>query len=538
MSQSFDQECESEPAAQNESKPILASRILGFLPSVLVISTLIGLAWFGHQKDWKFSGSTAPQLSAESSDVEWCDAHGVPEEQCINCTSGLVEEPPKLSFCQLHGVHGCLFENPGLAEAKKQADSLTSDLERAERALSIRPRRENLALSRLPGSRIQFANIKAMKRAGVDVEPVERRDLVESISTAGEVLYDANLTAQVSSSVDGIVRHVSVKSGDWVSEGEVLAIIDSEKVGRLKSELLASLSKERLHRQTVERLIPLADSQAIAGKRLIEAKVDWQQATVSADQAARALRNLGLQIDVESICELDPVEATKIVRNLGLDKIESSTENLNLFPNENWIAVIAPLEGRVVQRNVVVGEVFDRGRVMFRISDTRKVWLDLRVAAEEAHLTSLGQEVRYHPDGTDKILRGIIVWISSDVDVNTRTVRVRAELANEKGALRNESFGRGSILLREETQAIVVPADAVQWDGENTIVFVRDKRFFEQDRPKFFITRSVRVGVTEGNFTEIIAGVLPGEVVASVGSDVLRAQLLKSNLGAGCTCGH
>ncbi len=92
--------------------------------------------------------------------------------------------------------------------------------------------------------------------------------------------------------------------------------------------------------------------------------------------------------------------------------------------------------------------------------------------------------------------------------------------------------------LRLCPDAIVVPDEAVQWDGENTLVFVRDARFFEEDRPKFFVARSVRTGVKQDGFTEIIAGVLPGEVVASRGSDVLRAQLLKNNLGAGCTCGH
>jgi len=96
----------------------------------------------------------------------------------------------------------------------------------------------------------------------------------------------------------------------------------------------------------------------------------------------------------------------------------------------------------------------------------------------------------------------------------------------------------GEIILRDESDAIVVPKSSVQWDGENTLVFVRDARFFEKDRPKFFVARSVRVGVNQDGFTEIIAGVLPGEVVASSGSDVLRAQLLKNNLGAGCTCGH
>jgi len=55
-------------------------------------------------------------------------------------------------------------------------------------------------------------------------------------------------------------------------------------------------------------------------------------------------------------------------------------------------------------------------------------------------------------------------------------------------------------------------------------------------RPKFFHVRSVRPGVKEGATTEIIAGLMPGEVIASKNSVVLEAQLLKEQLGAGCAC--
>lgn len=510
---------------------------LSWLPSAIVVGGLVGLAWLGHHNDWKLPKFGA-SASSTANGPEWCDAHGVPEAECINCVPGLIEDPPELSFCKEHGVHGCVLHNPSLAETKEPVEVLPTDLERAARALAIRPRRENLTLSRFPGSRIQFASMDAMQRAGVDVEPVERRDVTESISTAAEVRYDATRTAQVSPSVDGIVRHVNVNVGDWVDAGQVLALIDCEKVGRLKSELLSSLSEEQLQRQTVARLEPLAESQAIAGKRLIEAQAALQQAEVAVDRSVRALRNLGLQVDSERLRTLNTRQVSAEVRKLGWERIESSPMGTNQDANDNWIAVTAPLEGRVVQRNAVVGDVVDRGSEMLRISDTRTVWLDLRVSAEDARLARTGQEVRYRPDGSTELHRGQVIWISSDVDPTTRTVRVRAELVNQEGRLRNESFGTGDVVLREEQDAIVVPSDAVQWDGENTLVFVRDKRFFEKGRPKFFVARSVRVGVSENGFSEIIAGVLPDEVVASSGSDVLRAQLLKSNLGAGCTCGH
>jgi cobalt-zinc-cadmium efflux system membrane fusion protein len=70
---------------------------------------------------------------------------------------------------------------------------------------------------------------------------------------------------------------------------------------------------------------------------------------------------------------------------------------------------------------------------------------------------------------------------------------------------------------------------------------VRDKRYFDKDSPKVFHVRTVRVGGESEKFnekfTEILAGVLPGEVVATKGSDVLRAELSKNNLGEGC-CGR
>ena len=91
----------------------------------------------------------------------------------------------------------------------------------------------------------------------------------------------------------------------------------------------------------------------------------------------------------------------------------------------------------------------------------------------------------------------------------------------------------------------MVPNEAVHWDGCCHVVFVRDKGHFDsKESPKVFHVRTVRLGVGHrpeglvgGKFTEIVAGLLPGEVVAAQGSDVLRAELLKNSLGEGCCAG-
>ncbi|MFT3879705.1 MAG: hypothetical protein QM703_08595 [Gemmatales bacterium] len=80
------------------------------------------------------------------------------------------------------------------------------------------------------------------------------------------------------------------------------------------------------------------------------------------------------------------------------------------------------------------------------------------------------------------------------MDEKTRTVSVRAELENKGGVLRANAFGTGKVILRDEQNAIAVPNDAVQWEGDCFVVFVRDKNYFKKDAPKFFHVRTVRPG--------------------------------------------
>lgn len=140
---------------------------------------------------------------------------------------------------------------------------------------------------------------------------------------------------------------------------------------------------------------------------------------------------------------------------------------------------------------------------------------------------AVGQAVRFLSERAEGTFPGTITWISTAVDDQTRTVKVRAELENVEGKLLASTFGRAQITIRESPSAIAVPNTAIQWEGCCHIVFVR----LTDD---IFQTRKVQIGARDSHYTEVIAGLLPGEVVASAGSHVLKSEILKSNLGAGC----
>ena len=246
--------------------------------------------------------------------------------------------------------------------------------------------------------------------------------------------------------------------------------------------------------------------------------------------------NLGLSVRPEDFSDVSTDKIAEQIQFLGIPPETASawdkqTTTSNLFP------LRSPLDGLVVERKVVAGEVVDTVTMLFTVADVSRLSLMLDVRQEDAKYVSLGQPVLFRPNGKDESeIKGAVSWLSTSADAHTRTVKVRVDLPNADGRLRANTFGTGRIVLREEPTAITVPTEALHWDGCCNVVFVRDRDYLKQDAPKFFHVRKVRPGVKAGDTTEIIVGLLPGEVIASKNSVVLEAQLLKGNLGEGCAC--
>lgn len=509
--------------------------VLERLPNVVVLCALAGLAYWGHHSGWKLPRYS--ELRGEVAQVDdWCPAHNVPESECIECIPTLHASQHDHGWCKVHGVHQCPLCHPDVAQVKSTPTIDSELLQEVSLALDLRDRQQNNLGCTLYRARVQFTSIESVRKSGIDVELVDTRPIEEAISANGEITYDETRVAHLASRVPGTIWRVFKVVGDRVEAGDVLAVIDAVDVGKAKAELLDALALVEFHTQTVNRLKPLYEKQVITGSRMLEAETGLQQATIQVRRAEQELSNLGLRVSVDQLKRMADADRVEHLRLLGIP--ESIRAELAGTTSNNLIPLQATLDGVVVHREAVTGEVVNPTQLLFRLVDTSRMWLRFNVAMEDANHLTVGQHVRFAPDGTRRKVTGQISWISTDVDPKTRTVEVRSEVDNSEGKLRNETFGLGHIILRRTQNAVVVPEEAVQWDGSCFVTFVRDKDYFVEDQPKIFHTRSVRPGVTQDGFTEIIAGLLPGEVVATKGSGVLRSQILKNNLGPGCTCGH
>jgi membrane fusion protein, heavy metal efflux system len=506
-------------------------------PTLLVACVLAGLGIYGHRSGWRLPRFSALVGTASNVQDDWCEEHGVSESQCVECHPKLLRQEKNYGWCKEHGVHDCPLDHPDIAQLKQPPTVTEEDRRQAKHALALLPRDENNPVCKNYLRHIQFGSVEAVKKAGVDVGLVERQPISDCVAANGQIAYDQTRFASLSSRTPGTVWRVEKNVGDHVQAGDLLALVDAADVGRAKTELLQSLAQEELQKRVVDRLDTLSSQGIVSGRQSQTAETELVQAQARLLSADQTLMNLGFAVNLDELRGLPAEERMASLRRLGVPE----EHRRNSRPDEvtaNLLPVKTPFAGVVVTRQAVAGEAVEPSRVLFQIADTGRMWLTLNISVEDAGRIAMGQPVRFRPDGGRDEMSGKIVWISTTADAQMRTVAVRAELPNPGNQLRNETFGVGKIVLRETPEAVTVPNEAVHSEGCCHVVFVRDKDFFAaQDSPKVFHVRTVRPGAKNDKCTEIIAGLLPGEVVATNGSDVLRAKLLQNNLGEGCCAG-
>jgi membrane fusion protein, heavy metal efflux system len=517
------------PREASTSRSRLRALVLQGLPNLIVFALLGAVLLVGHRTGWKLPKASALFSSGSVAKSDWCSEHLVPSSQCVECREELMPRPKKFGFCRAHGVAECVNCHPELAQVAGQPKLPAYD---TTQALALMARPENNSRNTLHERRVQFASAASAEKSGVDVDVAQERKMVDAVSANGQIQFDPTRVAHLGPRAPGTVVHVFKIVGDTVLPGDILALVDVAAVGQAKSGLLQAIVTRQLKTSNHERLT--AAGIGVAGITLTEAKAALEEAEVRFISARQALVNLGLDVP-DDFGETDAKKIADDLRFLGvpaeaLAALPQQTRSANLY------AVRAPYAGVIVASDSVVGEVVDAQDVLFTVADPRRMWLVLSVPQEDAPYVTPGLPVMFRTDDGGHQADGTISWVSPTIDERTRTVQARVVLDNHTGALKDKTFGTGRIVLREEPRAVVVPRESVQSTGDATFVFVRDRDYLKQGSPKVFHVRQVRTAARDETGVEILAGVLPGEVIATKGSSVLLAQLLRGNFGAACGC--
>jgi cobalt-zinc-cadmium efflux system membrane fusion protein len=367
---------------------------------------------------------------------------------------------------------------------------------------------------------------EAAQKIGLETALASEARLRDEIKAPAVLQYDAVLHSHLAPRATGTVWRVLKQQGDPVARGEVIAIIEAAEVGKAKSDLLTSRQlldlREKAYRKAQ------AASSTMTDRQILEIEFAYQQARVQFLSAQQALINYGLPVPLEEWRTMSDELILLQLRKLGLPASVLESTKIETL-STNLLPMVSPLAGRVISLEAGLGEVVSPSQPLCLVAALDPVVGQLDLRLEDAARIGRKMPVRFRAEGqlagASPDPAGTIYWISPEVDEKTRTVRVRARFANPEGQLRPNTFGTGWIALRERT-GVVVPREAVQMVENTPVVFV------ELQDETFYQTVPVELGAELNGEIEVV-GISPGDEVVTVGSHLLKAELLRDKIRGG-----
>jgi cobalt-zinc-cadmium efflux system membrane fusion protein len=293
---------------------------------------------------------------------------------------------------------------------------------------------------------IELPSTKAVGKMAHPVVALTARDVNRVVTARGTVDYEPEQKARLSARASGTIWRVYKEIGDTVHKGDVLALIDAEKVGKAKADFLLDYTQFELRDKTLARMRSLAAN--LAGKDVQIAEADQREARVRLFNDRQALLNFGLSIHLADIADLSDIDRIRFMRVLGLPDDLRQTPDAETL-TANLLPLIAPFDGRVVERNATMGEIVQTSQpqALFVVADLRRLQIKLDVSPVDIARVRIGQSVTFRPDVSGSEISGVVSHISPEVDAKTRHIRVRAKANNPDELLRPNTFGTGSIVL-------------------------------------------------------------------------------------------
>jgi cobalt-zinc-cadmium efflux system membrane fusion protein len=126
-----------------------------------------------------------------------------------------------------------------------------------------------------------------------------------------------------------------------------------------------------------------------------------------------------------------------------------------------------------------------------------------------------------------EVFPGTVDFVGPTMDEKTRTVKVRIAVKNPSGKLRAGMFAAVQLYLPGEEEALALPRSAVLSDEGRSFVFVHQQG-------EFYMRRLIQTGRASVDWIEVTSGLAGGETVVSSGAFLLKSDVLRSKMGAGC----
>jgi membrane fusion protein (multidrug efflux system) len=313
----------------------------------------------------------------------------------------------------------------------------------------------------------------------VTIAPVVTMDLEDRIEATGQLV--ARDHAEIAAEVAGRVTEILVEEGSAVPAGAPVLLIDPERRNLERDSAHAKLDEARAQQKEQQREYD----------RVAELREKGVASESRRDQAETALK-------------------------LARARVAAAEAELGVLDRALRDArVAAPFGGLVARRLVSRGEYVTQGQKLFELVALDPIEVEFAVPEVDSSRVRIGQtvDVRLTPF-PDESFDGQVTIVSPIIDSRSRTLRVKAVLANPEGRLRPGLFARVDLGVALRPNVPMVLEEAVLRRAEGAIVF----RTGDDNRVERV---AVETGAHNSGYVEVVKGLSPGDLVVARGGDRL-----------------
>jgi cobalt-zinc-cadmium efflux system membrane fusion protein len=323
--------------------------------------------------------------------------------------------------------------------------------------------------------------------SGITVAAAGAAQIASVVQFPGEIQLNDDRTVHVVPRVPGIAEAVLVSTGQTVRKGQALAVFSSQAISEQRSSLQSAQKRQSFALSVYEREKKLWEQKITAEQDFLQAQVALREAEIAVENAQQKLSALGVAAG----------------SGTGLNRFE----------------LRAPYDGLVVERKLSVGEAVREDTHIMTISDMSSVWVEVSIPAKDLPLMRVGAKVLVRATAFDAKATGTVAFLGALVGEQTRMARARILLANPQGTWRPGLFVSIEVNAANLQVPVAVETEAVQTLGNRQVVFVREE--------KRFVPRSVKLGVSDDKYIEVLEGLPPGTRYAARGSYIIKSELTK-----------
>jgi len=321
------------------------------------------------------------------------------------------------------------------------------------------------------------------------------------LTIPAEVITDQDNEAQIGSLIQGRVHKVFVKVGDYVKNGQLLMTVEGLDVGEIKADYLKAKANYEYAKANYERQKKLFDEKIGSQKSLLESQSEYEKAAAEYKAEDRKIHSVGL--------------SDEDVAN-GKDGDEHTAGTL---------PIKSMINGVVVERNVVIGQLVDATTTAFKIINTATVWVDGQIYEKDLDKIKQNTKALFTASTNQDIkFEGKIIYVGQTVNDKTRTILIRCEFVNPGNKLKPQMYGELKIPMGSKANTILVPEQSVIKEAGQNYLFV-------QTSDSTFERRDIVTGSTADNLIEVKEGIKEGEKIVSNGVFYLKSELKKDELG-------